>query len=77
MKLSTARVRQTIEQLEEQGAFRETLAISDDSPLVPTIVHWCQGSRVCSATTLSFSIARDCTSLNPPDPALPTPLNAK
>jgi hypothetical protein len=37
MKLSSARVRQTIEQLEEQGAFRETMAISDDSPLVPRL----------------------------------------
>jgi hypothetical protein len=37
MKLSTARVRQTIEQLKEQAAFEETVAISDDSPVLPKL----------------------------------------
>jgi hypothetical protein len=38
MKLSTARVRQTIEQLED-GGFEETVAISDDSPVLPKLTR--------------------------------------
>ncbi len=37
MKLSTARIRRTLDQLEEHTAFREALMISDESPLKPKL----------------------------------------
>ncbi len=37
MKLSTAHVRQTLDQLEEEAAFGDTVAIPEDSPVVPKL----------------------------------------
>jgi hypothetical protein len=37
MKLSTSRVRQTLDQLDEQPAFHDTQAIPDDHPVVPKL----------------------------------------
>jgi hypothetical protein len=39
MKLSTARVRQAIDQLENQSGFEETVTISDDSPVLPKLTR--------------------------------------
>lgn len=37
MKLSTARVRRTLDQLEEQAAFGDTVAVPDESPVLPKL----------------------------------------
>ncbi len=37
MKLSTSRVCQVIEQMEQEGAFEGTFAIPDDNPNIPTL----------------------------------------
>ena len=37
MRLSTARAQQAIDQMEGQGEFQQTVAIPDDSPVVPTL----------------------------------------
>ena len=37
MKLSTARIRRTLDQLEEHTAFQDALMISDQSPLQPKL----------------------------------------
>jgi hypothetical protein len=37
MKLSTARVRQTLDQLEEQAAFTDTVAVPEESPALPKL----------------------------------------
>ncbi|HEX6842001.1 MAG TPA: hypothetical protein VF113_10730 [Stellaceae bacterium] len=37
MKLSTARVQQTLEQLEDQAAFGETVPIPDNNPIMPKL----------------------------------------
>lgn len=39
MRLSTARVRQTLEQLEEQPAFQGTVAVPDDNPVLPKLTE--------------------------------------
>ena len=37
MKLSTARIRRTLDQLEEHTAFQDTLMIGEESPLKPKL----------------------------------------
>jgi hypothetical protein len=37
MRLSTARIQRTLDQLEEHSAFQDTLMIHDDSPLKPKL----------------------------------------
>ena len=37
MKLSTARIQRTLDQLEEHTAFQDALMISEDSPLTPKL----------------------------------------
>ena len=37
MKLSTARVQQTLDQLEEQPAFQGTVAVPEDNPVLPQL----------------------------------------
>lgn len=39
MRLSTARVRQTLEQLEERPAFQGTVAVPDDNPVLPKLTE--------------------------------------
>lgn len=37
MKLSTARIRQTLGQLEQQDAFRDTVPVPEDNPALPKL----------------------------------------
>jgi hypothetical protein len=37
MKLSTARLRRTLDQLEEQAPFSDTVAVPDESPVLPKL----------------------------------------